>query len=162
MQCQVCGSLLLYPGYESAVNKGIGPINIKMCAPKHPHVCLRHDACATSARTWSLGGFLSFSLGLTRNIAHCQFIQSPCRQCARLLCFDSTAIQLYMSLKRKFQPTLFENNITMGAKQSNMSATQKQQYHPAQKRAKPRSSSTASNTATRYNNKNTPPVANPV
>lgn len=70
---------------------------------------------------------------------------------------------LYMSLKRKFQPAFFENNITMGAKQSNMSAAQKQQYHPAQKRAKPRSSSTASNTAaTRHNNKPTQPVANPM
>lgn len=85
------------------------------------------------------------------------------RQSARSLCLDSTAIPLYMSLKRKFQPAFFENNITMGAKQSNMSAAQKQQYHPAQKRAKPRSSSTASNTAaTRHNNKPTQPVANPM
>ncbi|CDS05733.1 hypothetical protein LRAMOSA08261 [Lichtheimia ramosa] len=66
-----------------------------------------------------------------------------------------------MSLKRKFQPTYFENTITMGAKQSNMSATQKQHQHPAQKRAKPRSSSTASNT-TRHGNKPIQPVVNPV
>ena len=132
--------------------------------PSNSMCLLRLVACATSARTCLFGCFhlsctLFFFLSgcLSQFIVHCQHLPGS----VHVYCvFYSAAIQLYMSLKRKLQPTYLQNNITMGAKQSNMSA-QKQQHNPAQKRAKPRSSSTASNrTATRHSNNK--PAVNPV